>query len=46
MILYKWSFKQKIPRKVHINTGKEKEDFKKESRGYWTLYQGDLQQYH
>jgi hypothetical protein len=31
---------------VHINTasGKEKDDFKKESRGYWTLYQKDLQQ--
>jgi transposase len=30
-ILHKWGFKQKIPRKVHINTAsnKEKEDFKK-----------------
>jgi putative transposase len=47
-ILHKWGFKQKVPRKVHINTasGKEKGDFKKESRGYWTLYQKDLQQYH
>ena len=33
-LLYKWGFKQKVQRKVHINTasGKEKEDFKKESR--------------
>ena len=47
-ILHKWGFKQKVPRKVHINTasGKEKEDFKKESRGYWALYQKNLQQYH
>jgi transposase len=38
-ILHKWGFKQKVPRKVHINTasGKEKEDFKKEPREYWTL---------
>jgi putative transposase len=47
-ILHKWGLKQKIPRKVHTNTAssKEKEDFKKEPRGYWTLYQKDLQQYH
>jgi putative transposase len=39
-ILYKWGFKQKVPRKVHINTAsdKEKDDFKKESGEYWTLY--------
>ena len=38
-ILQKWGFKQKVPRKVHINTasGKEKEDFKKELRESWTL---------
>ena len=35
-ILHKWGFKQKVPRKVHINTasGKEKEDFKKEQRWF------------
>ena len=34
-ILHKWGFKQKVPRKVHINTAsiKEKEDFKKEQIG-------------
>jgi len=33
-ILHKWGFKQKVPRRMHINTasGKEKEDFKKEPR--------------
>ena len=38
-ILHKWGFKQKVPRKVHVNTAsdKEKGDFKKEQRGYWTL---------
>lgn len=47
-ILHKWGFKQKIPRKVHVNTAsnKEKEDFKKEPMRYWTLYKTDLQQYH
>jgi hypothetical protein len=47
-ILHKWGFKQKVPRKVHINTAstEEKEDFKKQPRGYWTLCQKDLQQYH
>lgn len=38
-ILHKWGFKQKIPRKMHINTAssKETEDFKKEPKGYWIL---------
>ncbi len=38
-ILHKWGFKQKVPRKVHVNTAsdKEKGDFKKEPRGYWIL---------
>ena len=38
-ILHKWGSKQKIPRKMHINTAssKEKEDFKKEPKGYWIL---------
>ena len=33
---HKWGFKQKIPRKVHINTAsrEEKEDFKKGPRKY------------
>jgi transposase len=31
-LLYKWGFKQKVPRKVHVNTAskEEKEEFKKE----------------
>ena len=38
-ILHKWGFKQKVPRKRHINTAsvKEKKDFKKEPRKYWIL---------
>jgi hypothetical protein len=31
--MHKWGFKQKVPRKVHVNTAakkEEKEDFKKE----------------
>ena len=38
-ILYKWGFKQKVPRKVHVNTAskEDKDDFKKEPRKYWTL---------
>ena len=33
-LLYKWGFKQKIPRRVHVNTAsnKEKKEFKKEQR--------------
>ena len=35
-LLYKWGFKQKVPRKVHVNSAsnKEKEDFKKEQRWF------------
>ena len=35
-LLYKWGFKQKVPRKVHVNTAskEEKEEFKKEQRWY------------
>jgi putative transposase len=35
-LLHKWGFKQKIPRKVHINTAseEEKQEFKKEHRKY------------
>jgi hypothetical protein len=37
--MHKWGFKQKVPRKVHVNTAsrEEKEDFKKESERYWTI---------
>jgi len=40
-ILHKWGFKQKIPRKVHVNTAsrEEKEDFKKGPRKYLILSQ-------
>jgi len=40
-ILHKWGFKQKVPRKVHVNTAsrEEKEDFKKEPRKYLILSQ-------
>ncbi len=35
-ILRKWGFKQKVPRKVHVNTAspEEKEDFKKRQNKY------------
>ena len=35
-LLYRWGFKQKVPRKVHVNTAsnKEKEKFKKELRWF------------
>ena len=35
-ILRKWGFKQKVPRKVHVNTAsvKEKDDFKKRQNKY------------
>ena len=35
-LLHKWGFKQKVPRKVHINTAskEEKDTFKKELRKY------------
>ncbi|MBV9178436.1 MAG: hypothetical protein JO297_15530 [Nitrososphaeraceae archaeon] len=38
-MLHKWGFRQKVPRKVYVNTAsvKEKEDFKKEPGEYWTL---------
>jgi putative transposase len=36
-LLRKWGFKQKVPRRVHVNTAskEEKEDFKKEPERYW-----------
>jgi transposase len=35
-LLHKWGFKQKVPRRVHVNSAsnKEKEEFKKEQRWY------------
>ncbi len=38
-LMHKWGFKQKVPRKVHVNTAskEEKEDFKKEQERYWTI---------
>ncbi|MDR4510749.1 MAG: winged helix-turn-helix domain-containing protein [Nitrososphaeraceae archaeon] len=38
-LMHKWGFKQKVPRKVHINTAskEEKEDFKKQPERYWIL---------
>ncbi|HSE99681.1 MAG TPA: helix-turn-helix domain-containing protein [Nitrososphaeraceae archaeon] len=39
-LMHKWGFKQKIPRKVHVNTAskEDKERFKKEQeRYYWIL---------
>ena len=41
-LMHKWGFKQKVPRKVHVNTAskEEKEHFKKEQERYWiTLLQ-------
>ena len=36
-LMHKWGFKQKVPRKVHVNTAskEEKERFKKEQERYW-----------
>ena len=38
-LMHKWGFKQKIPRKTHVNTAskQEKEDFKKEQERYWII---------
>jgi putative transposase len=38
-LLRKWGFKQKVPRRVHVNTAsrEEKERFKKEQERYWTI---------
>ena len=38
-LLRKWGFKQKVPRKVHVNTAskEEKERFKKEQERYWII---------
>ena len=46
-LLYKWGFKQKVPRKVHVNTAskEEKIQFKKEPRWFQIIYLRNLQQY-
>ena len=38
-LMHKWGFKQKVPRKTHVNTAskEEKERFKKEQERYWTI---------
>jgi len=38
-LMHKWGFKQKVPRKVHVNTAsnEEKERFKKQPERYWIL---------
>ena len=38
-LLRRWGFKQKVPRKVHVNTAsnEEKERFKKEQERYWII---------
>jgi putative transposase len=44
-LMHKWGFKQKIPRKTHVNTAskEEKERFKKEQeRYYWILQKNKM----
>ena len=38
-LMHKWGFKQKVPRKVHVNTASkaEKERFKKDQERYWII---------
>jgi len=38
-LLRRWGFKQKVPRKVHVNTAskEEKEHFKKQPERFWTI---------
>ena len=45
-ILRKWGFKQKVPRKVHVNTAslEEKDAFKKRQNKYLWIYQQQQQQ--
>lgn len=44
-LMHKWGFKQKVPRKTHVNTAskEEKERFKKEQERYWIISKKDLQ---
>ncbi|HEX7818805.1 MAG TPA: helix-turn-helix domain-containing protein [Nitrososphaeraceae archaeon] len=41
-LMHKWGFKQKVPRKTHVNTAskEEKEGFKKELERYWIISTG------
>ncbi len=45
-ILRKWDFKQKVPRKVHVNTASldEKEAFKKRQNRYLWIYSNSKRQ--
>jgi transposase len=45
-ILRKWGFKQKVPRKVHVNTAskEEKNDFKKRQNRYLWMYSSSKKQ--
>ena len=38
-LMHKWGFKQKVPRKVHVNTAsrEEKENFKKQPERFWII---------
>jgi len=42
-LMHKWGFKQKVPKKTHVNTAskEEKEDFKKEQKRYWIISKKD-----
>ena len=44
-LMHKWGFKQKVPRKTHVNTAsrEEKERFKKEQKRYWIISKKDSQ---
>jgi len=44
-LMHKWGFKQKVPRKTHVNTAskEEKERFKKEPQRYWIISRKDSQ---
>ena len=46
VLTHKWGFKQKVPRKVHVNTAskEEKERFKKEPERYWILSKKKISQ--
>ena len=38
-LMHKWGFKEKVPKKTHINTAskEEKEHFKKQPEKFWTI---------
>jgi hypothetical protein len=37
--MHKWGFKEKVPKKTHMNTAskEEKERFKKQPERFWTI---------